>query len=50
MADDLRKADEEQLANFTKELIKLLKDHKLHKEIEKTTPKELARKPPSGAN
>ena len=34
LADDLRRADKEQLTNFTNELIKLLKDPKLQKEIE----------------
>jgi len=40
LAGDLKKANKEQLTNFTNELIKLLKDPKLKKEIEKKAPKE----------
>lgn len=40
LADDLKKADEEQLTNFTNELIKLLKDPKIQKEIENKAPKK----------
>jgi len=40
LADDLRKANKEHLTNFTNELIKLLKDPELQKEIEKKAPKE----------
>jgi tetratricopeptide (TPR) repeat protein len=39
LAEDFRNANKEQLTNFTKELIKLLKDPQLQKEIEKKAPK-----------
>jgi len=40
LAGDLRRANKEQLINFTNELIKLLKDPQIQKEIEKKAPKE----------